>query len=250
MRDLSKIDPNAVPSTDDKRGMAWLKHPASLRGGVKYDRLTLALDSDHSNKGMTNSNPIQVFKGKWTGDPNRTEIVPEKFLRVRQPNVGTCSKPGDGNLGCHAWNGCPYPDREDPMGRGPGPFNVMIERDGQTTSCPCYAAYVGIHRGRPTSQAKHLYDGWRITTDICTEAGTRGVRSADEWGNVGLREVEIENPVTELGPMYAHHFGQKPVEAKPPTDLSEPVDLPTPTLDFRNVHHSQVRTAEVKEVRT
>jgi len=218
-RDMSHIDPNQVPASTDQRSIAYLKHPEGKQKIIKYDRMNMMLNVVVGGEGpqVTNDKPIQTFKGTWTGDPERIELIDEKFLKRDQPLCGTCSKPVAGqNMGCFAHNGCPYPDPEDPRGRGPGPFNVIIEKDGQRTAVPCYHAYHGTRRGLPTAQVHYLYSGWRIDTDnTMASPSTKSVKGHDEWGSPVFIDKEIEEQVTELGPMYGHHFGkrkQKPKE--------------------------------------
>lgn len=215
-RDLHNIDPNHVPSAMEQRQTKLLKHPDGKNGHIKYDEFSLVLNiaGPGETPAITNDKPVQTFKGKWTGDPDRIELIPEKFLRRPQPFMGTCSKKTPENMGCFSHNGCPYPDPEDPMGRGPGPFNVRIEKDGQVTNCPCYHAYHGVRRGLPNAQVHYLYSGHRIDTDGTTIQTTRSRTVKDDFGNPHYESVEVDMEVTELGPMYAHHFGKRKQKAK------------------------------------
>lgn len=224
---LSKIDPNAVPAGMERRIIKFLKHPEGRNGVIRYDAISLTLNMATPNDGpsVTNDKPIETFKGKWTGDPDKTVVIEEKFLNRDQPSVGTCSRPiKDQNMGCFAHNGCPYPDPQDLRGRGPGPFNVIIEKDGQRSSCPCYHAYHGVRRGLPTAQVHYLYSGHTINTDVTTIPTTKARMITDEWGNKVYQDVELEMPIDNLGPMYAHHFGkkkQKVKDEKPVTEREE-----------------------------
>lgn len=215
-RELEQIDPNQVPSTMEQRQTRLLKHPEGKNGHLKYDSLSLVLNvaGPGETPAVTNDKPIQVFKGKWTGDPDREELIPEKFLNRDQPFVGTCSRKTQDNMGCFSHNGCPYPDNTDQRGRGPGPFNVIIEKDGARTSCPCYHAYHGTRRGLPTAQVHYLYSGHRIDTDGTTIPTSRAKTVKDDFGNPHYENVEMEMEITELGPMYAHHFGKRKQKVK------------------------------------
>lgn len=207
---LENIDPNQVPSSMEQKQTDFMKHPEGKLGILKFDRLSLTLEP------VTNDKPLQTFQGEWTGDPNRVELIPEKFLNRDQPFVGTCSKPVAGqNMGCFAHNGCPYPDANDPRGRGPGPFNVIIEKDGQKSPCPCYHAYHGVRRGFPTAQVHYLYSGYRIDTDEISIPSIKARRTTDEWGSHIYEDVEIPIQVDRLGPMYAKHFGRRNQKPKP-----------------------------------
>jgi hypothetical protein len=206
---LESIDPNLVPSQSETRATGFIKHPEGKLGILKYDKMSLQLEA------VTHDKPLQTFKGSWTGADDKVEIIPEKFLNRSQPKVGTCSRPIPGeNLGCFAHNGCPYPDHSDPRGRGPGPFNVIIEKDGQRSPCPCYHAYHGTRHGLPTAQVHYLYSGYRVDTEQPTVPSVKAVSRKDEWNNHVYEDQEIEIPVTELGPMYAHHFGKRRQKVK------------------------------------
>jgi len=214
---LARINPNLTPAAQDRRVLKSMKHPEGRQGIIRYDAISLTLNVGSASEGpsVTSDKPIITFRGKWTGDPERVEIIEEKFLNRDQPAVGTCSRPiKDQNMGCFAHNGCPYPDPHDLRGRGPGPFNVIIEKDGQRHPCPCYAAYHGIRRGMPTSQAHYLYDGYTIDTETTKCLTTKARAVTDEWGNRVYRDEELEYEVENLGPMYAHHFGKKRQKAK------------------------------------
>jgi hypothetical protein len=217
---LERIDPNQVPSSMEQKQINHLKHPKGKLGILKYDRLSFVLEP------TSNDRPLQTFKGKWTGDPDRVAIIPEKFLNRDQPFVGTCSKPVAGqNMGCYAHNGCPYPDAEDPRGRGPGPFNVIIEKDGQKSPCVCHDAYHGVRRGLPTSQVHYLYNGWRIDTEGTTTSSVKAKKTTDEWGSQIYEDVEIHEEVPNLGPMYAEHFGKRRQKPKPEKPLEGREDM-------------------------
>lgn len=216
--ELSRIDPNAVPGLTP-RNIGTIKHPDARMKVIKYDRMSLVLDVDPADRAFTNDKPIRTFSGKWTGDPDRKEIIAPEMLKVPQPHVGTCSRPGPGNVGCFAHNGCPYPNINDPMGRGPGPFNVVMEKDGVRDTCPCYMYYQGTARGRPTSQTSYGALGWKVDTSVTSTPSIKGRRQQDEFGNVAIAEIEIQNECAELGPCYGHHFG---AEEEPPLD---PVQL-------------------------
>lgn len=208
-RDVTSIDPNQVPSLQEQRATGVIRHPEPKQNVLKYDQISLVIHP------VTNDKPLQTFKGTWTGDESRVDIIPEKFLNRDQPFVGTCSRPiKDRNMGCFSHNGCPYPDQEDPRGRGPGPFNVIIEKDGQKSSCPCYHAYHGTRNGLPNAQVHYLYSGFRIDTEGTTIPSTKATAKKDEWGNHIYEDVEIAMPVTELGPMYSHHFGKRKQRVK------------------------------------
>lgn len=214
---LEGIDPNQVPSSMEQRQIVSMKHPEGRLGILKYDRLSLTLNVAAPGEGptITNDKPIQTFKGKWTGDPERVEIIEEKFLNRDQPFVGTCSRPiKERNMGCFSHNGCPYPDPADDRGRGPGPFNVVMEKDGQRHSCPCYHFYHGVRRGLPTSQVHYAYNGYRIDQDSITVPSVKARMVKDEWGSNVYQDEEIELPVDRLGPMYAQHFGKKREKVK------------------------------------
>lgn len=217
------IDPNLVPSSLEQRQTAHIKHPDGKLGILKYDRLSLTIEP------ITNDKPLQRFAGKWTGDPDRTELIEEKFLNRDQPFIGTCSKPIPGqNMGCFSHNGCPYPDPTDTRGRGPGPFMLIIEKDGQRSQCPCYHFYHGVRRGMPTAQAHYAYSGWKCDTTSTSTTSTKSRVVTDEWGNRVYSDEEIEIQVQNLGPMYAEHFGkrrQKPKPEKPVFGREEMPDM-------------------------
>lgn len=227
-RELEGIDPNQVPSSMDQRQTRYLKHPEAKNKVLKFDALSLQLNvaGPGETPAIMNDKPIKTFQGKWTGDPDRVELIPEKFLNRAQPTVGTCSRPIPGeNMGCFSHNGCPYPDATDPRGRGPGPFNVIIEKDGQRTPCPCYHAYHGTRRGLPTAQVHYLYSGFRIDTDSITVPSVRATVVTDEFGGKAYRDQEIENTIDNLGPMYAHHFGKRKQKVKSEKSMEGREDL-------------------------
>lgn len=239
---MSRIDPNAVPSSMDQRQIAFIKHPEAKQGILKYDKFSLTLNvaAAGESPSVTNDHPIQTFNGKWTGDPDRVEVIEEKFLKRPQPFVGTCSRPiKDVNMGCLAHNGCPYPDPHDPAGRGPGPFNVIIEKDGQLNPCPCYLAYHGVRKGFPTAQNHYLYSGWRIDTDVTTTPSVKAKMDTDEWGNKAYMEVPIECPVDRLGPMYGHHFGKRKQKVKAEASMERGEDSQKP-LDWQDAGGSAI----------
>lgn len=218
---LESIDPNAVISQSEHRATGFIKHPEGKLGVLKYDKISLIIAP------VTHDKPLQTFKGKWTGDENRTEIIPEEFLSRDQPNVATCSRPIPGrNMGCFAHNGCPYPDHSDPRGRGPGPFNTIIEKDGQLSPCPCYHAYHGTRNGMPTAQVHYLYSGFRIDTEGTTTPSIKAIPTKDQWGSHIYEDMPIDEQVGELGPMYAHHFGKKQQKVKAEIPVGAREELP------------------------
>lgn len=221
---MERIDPNQVPSSMEQKQTDFMKHPEGKLGVLKFDRLSLIIEP------VTNDKPLQTFTGKWTGDPDRVEIIPEKFLNRDQPFVGTCSRPvKEQNMGCFAHNGCPYPDPSDPRGRGPGPFSVIIEKDGQKHPCPCYHAYHGVRRGFPTAQVHYLYSGYRIDTEGTTTPSVKAKKVTDEWGSMIYEDVDINEEVTRLGPMYAEHFGKRRQKVKPEKPMSGREEMPDMT---------------------
>jgi len=227
-RDFSKVDPNATPIQMDQRQMAHLPHPEARNGLLTYDKFSLMLNLSIPGQGppITNDKPIKVVDGKWvnmkngkfSGDPEAKVLIDRKFLNRDQPLVGTCSRPTPENKGCFSHNGCPYTDPEDPRGRGPGPFNViMVGPDGQKQPCPCYHFYHGTNaRGFPTSQVHYAYNGHKVDTSTTSIPSNKSRAVRDEFGEKRYEDVPFEQQVENLGPMYEHLFtGAKPKKLKP-----------------------------------
>jgi hypothetical protein len=189
----TQFDPNRTPFTSPAARFTYLDHPATYPGQLKI-----------------NSDTMQIVpmsgKGRYPGFPL---MLPEALMKVEQPHVRTCGKPGTGvGLGCEAAvnGGCPILQQ---YGRV-GPCNIIIEKDGKVDSAPCHAVYCGISdAGRPTAQVHYLLDGWQILTDRTTiPENIRDPKTRQET----VRYTEVPN----LAPFYDHLKKAKEEEVPKP----------------------------------
>jgi hypothetical protein len=196
--DTLTFDPSRTPFTTPAPRFTYIRHP--LVGNIKLNPDTKVVA------------PIPDVPY-----PNYPVRLPIELAEVDQPVIRTCSEPGPRNKGCDAAvnGGCPLIHK---YGRGAGPFNMIVEKNGNVDSSPCFAVYCGItDAGRPTSQAHLLMDGWQILADRTT---TEYVETKTENGIKTRRTVQMEVP--ELPPFYELAKVGRFAEAKPPKKRGRP----------------------------
>lgn len=177
--DSLKFDPSRTPFTTPAPHFTYLEHPQA--GSIKL-----------------NPDTMRVAPLPDKPYPNMPIKLPMQIAQVDQPFIRTCSIPSANNKGCDSAvnGGCPLIQK---YGRGAGPFNMIIEKNGTVDSARCFAVYCGIaDSGRPASQAHMLMDGWQILTDRTT-APDRLVKVLPD----NRREyTTVWNEVPELPPFY------------------------------------------------
>lgn len=117
-------------------------------GYLAYDPNTLAINPTRPGSRPVN-HPI-----KLTG----------KFFGTKQPLIPTCSEPGNGNMGCPKWHGCPIGQRYPHV----GPGNVVMKKLGTVTFAKCTDYFETTRGGRPTSQNHYGIDGYKLDTSRTT----------------------------------------------------------------------------------
>jgi hypothetical protein len=126
------------------------------------------LENAQAGQIMVNSDTMEVIPLPMQMYPNMPLKVPKSIAEIDQRAIRTCSYPSATNKGCDSAvnGGCPLIQR---YGRGCGPFNLIMEKNGTVDSTACYAFYCGItESGRLTSQAHFQKDGWNLLMDRTT----------------------------------------------------------------------------------
>jgi hypothetical protein len=123
----------------------YFEHPDV--GYIEYDPNTLYISANRDGQSPIHS-PIKMVG---------------KFFGTKQPNVPTCSEPGEGNRGCPKWAGCPLKSHKHI-----GPGNVIMEKHGNVSMSACYDYFETTIGGRPVSQLHHGMDGWKLNTERTT----------------------------------------------------------------------------------
>lgn len=191
--DALKFDPSRTPFTTPVPHYTYIEHP-QVAGMIKL-----------------NPDTMKVAPNPEGSYPNMPLRLPKSISDVDQNAIRTCSIPSATNKGCDSAvnGGCPLINR---YGRGCGPFNMVVEKNGIVDSARCFAIYCGItDSGRPASQAHFLMDGWRIMTDRTTikERTVKVVGNKKEY-----EFITVEVP--ELPPFYEEakvgRFADKPPE--------------------------------------
>ena len=190
--DQLKFDPSRTPFTTPAPSFTYIQHEQA--GLIKLNPDTMRVATI----------PDKLY-------PNMPLKLPKSISMVDQPAIRTCSIPGPGNRGCDSAvnGGCPLIAR---YGRGSGPFNLIVEKNGQVDSFGCFAVYCGItDTGRPASQAHFLMDGYRILTDRTT-IQERVVNVLPD----GRREYSmVTTEVPDLPPFYEEAKVGRFAEPKP-----------------------------------
>lgn len=151
----------------------YFEHPTE--GYLEYDPNTLYINPNRDGQKPI-SHPIMM-----TG----------KFFGTKQPQVPTCSEPGEGNRGCHSWHGCPL---KKYMHIGPGQV-IMRKRDNVSMSV-CYDYFETTRGGRPSTQLHHGLDGWKLDTTRTT-IDIYGRTWAYESGKLNVNSTAAEVNATK-----------------------------------------------------
>lgn len=195
----TEFDPNRTPFTAPAARYTYWEHPLVGK---------LMIHSD--TKVVTPMPGGQMY-------PQFPLKIPAELMAVGQPHIRTCGKPEGDNKGCTAaaGGGCPILQQ---YGRV-GPCNVIIEKNGNVDSVPCYSAYCGVSpHGRPTSQVHYLQDGWNILTD-------RTTIPQNMKDPVTKREHVRHVEVPDLAPFYDYLKQPKPEKKKRGRPKKESADL-------------------------
>jgi len=183
--DTLAFDPTRTPFTTPAPRFTYINHPQAGLIKINPDTKQIAPMRD------------QLY-------PNMPLKLPKEVAMVDQQVIRTCSEPGPRNKGCDAAvnGGCPLIHK---YGRGAGPFNMIVERNGIVDSSMCYAVYCGItDAGRPTSQVHLLLDGWQILVD----------RTATEYVDSKTKQ-KMGMEVPDLAPFYEEAKVGRFAEPKP-----------------------------------
>lgn len=191
------VDPSRIPDLAPEVRLKTMRHPDGQEGFIRYDADNFVIMP------VGHLQPIRI---------------PDKRFNRDQPFVGTCSPrkygPSPGvfeNLGCPVFDTCPVREYAMKMrAMGKGPWTAIIQApDGEGEDAErCYRLFPH-RRGRKIFEEGRLQRGWTYITDKVTVRRTRA-RKRVEPGEDGDREIyQFEEPVTELGPMYAHLTGEE-----------------------------------------
>lgn len=174
-------DVNPMVVQEGPRETSFIEHSAGEDGVIEYD-----------------VNTLEMLPVRWPHGPIK---VPDKFLEVDQPYVGTCSQPTATNRGCTSWRGCPYRAY-----KGVGPFNLIIRRKTRSEYVPCYNYYYtkGADGYRQATMS-YKTEGWDIDTSTTTVRWLTAKKyTHEESGRTFNRLVPVDVEVPDLGPMYDH----------------------------------------------
>ena len=166
---MPKIDLSAT--SGEAMVPEYFEHPTE--GYLSYDPGTLYISANRDGQKPI-SHPIQM-----TG----------KFFGTKQPNVPTCSEPGEGNKGCSKWAACPMK-----QWRHIGPGTVIMKKHGTVSAANCYDYWETLRGGRPSSQMHLGMDGWELDTSRTTiDVLGRGWAIAEGVINKKSTQEEIRN---------------------------------------------------------
>lgn len=197
--DKLTFDPMRTPFTNPAPHFTYIEHEQG--GKLQVD---------------TNTNEIVPMRNSLY--PNMPLKLPKKLWEREQRHIRTCSYPGPGNKGCDAAinGGCPLIMQ---YGRGAGPFNLIVEKNGNIDSMPCFAVYCGItEANRPTSQVHLLIDGWQILGD---RTSIKQKTYKMENGVKVMQEFSMEVP--DLPPFYEENkVGRFSVQEAPKKKRGRP----------------------------
>lgn len=195
--DSLKFDPSRTPFTTPVPQFTYMQHEQA--GLIKLNPDTMKVSTIHEK-------PY----------PNMPLKLPKAISDIDQSAIRTCSIPSTTNKGCDSAvnGGCPLINR---YGRGCGPFNMIVEKNGIVDSSRCFAVYCGVtDSGRPASQAHLLMDGWRIVTDRTTipERTVRMVGDKKVYETL-IREVPDLPPFYEEAKVGRFADEKKPKRGRP-----------------------------------
>jgi len=206
--DSLAFDPSRTPFTTPAPRYVYINHP-------------------YAGRIQLNPDTKEIVPIPNTPYPNMPLKFGKDISEIDQRFIRTCSVPGPRNKGCDAAvnGGCPLINK---YGRGAGPFNLIVERNGIVDSSACFAVYCGItDAGRPTSQVHLLMDGWNILGD---RTHIEYTENAIVNGERVRRTVKSEVP--DLPPFYEAAKVGRFAEPKPePKKRGRPkkmVDAGTP----------------------
>jgi len=151
----------------------YFEHPTE--GYLQYDPNTLYINANRDGQKPI-SHPI---------------VMTGKFFGTKQPYVPTCSEPGNGNMGCPKWAGCPL---KKYVHVGPG--NVIMRKHGTVSMSVCYDYFETTRGGRPASQLHHGLDGWKLDTERTT-IDVYGRTWAFESGKLDVNSTAAEINATK-----------------------------------------------------
>lgn len=197
VKDELVVDASRIPDISPEIQLKSMRHPDGPEGFIRYDPENFIIMP------VGHIMPIRI---------------PDKRFDRDQPMVATCSrtrygaKPGEfENLGCVVYDTCPVREYAEKMrGMGKAPWTAIIRApDGQGEDAErCYRLFPH-RRGRQIFDEGRIQRGWTYITDKTTVRRTRA-RQRVQPNEEGDREIyQFEEPVPELGPMYAHLTGEQ-----------------------------------------